>query len=99
MNIQSGRELTLEKQFHGLKEGNAGGQRLIRRCLYILVIRREEYWSREKGNKDPTNVMEDEIAIFMKDWEEGCEESKDYQNLVCGRRIRWDFLSGDIEDD
>lgn len=42
-------------------------------------------WSREKGNKDPTNVMKDKIAVFMKDWEESYKESNDYQELVCGR--------------
>lgn len=39
-------------------------------------------WSREKGNRDPTNVMKDKIAVFMNDWEESYKESKDYQKCV-----------------
>lgn len=45
-------------------------------------------WSREKGNKDPTNIMKDKIAVFVKDWEENYKESKDYQKLMCGRWVR-----------
>lgn len=29
--------------------------------------------------------MKDKVAVFMKDWKERYEESKDYQNLECGR--------------
>lgn len=32
--------------------------------------------------------MKYEIGIFVKDWEEDSEESKDYQNLACRTGIR-----------